>query len=347
MRSAIELAAPIRRRLGLTCETLAPGVRSWCKRQMRDVASISSAEELREQLPKYLAGIGVETYAKYVAWHAALPPEAKRAGFYLLDERERLNRVFIHDHHGRPEETSVAAWDVARAVHYATLGFGAGYLAEHEAWQAIDAAAKMAQAAYRSWAEYAAGFLYGRWFWVGYWDDGMKETGKAIDGLLDGDWQAMPWSFELGELVKEQPAPAVAESLTAIGVRMFVDCPACLSPILVRTLGETIACESCGARSTEAATDAWKHGLGVIGDPDEDEDEEEEDEEEDDDTEGLSTNLDDRIQRVAYRRLETFAQDDVIAAPAWLKAISPRIRYVARGSIALGRPDAYLTLVFA
>ena len=79
-----------------------------------------------KHLPVYLETGTRDEYAKYRRWHAELPPEARTAGFYLLDQTERLKRVFLHDHGGRPEETSVAAWDVTRAVHYAGLGWGAG-----------------------------------------------------------------------------------------------------------------------------------------------------------------------------------------------------------------------------
>jgi len=155
-------------------------------------------------------------------------------------------------------------------------------------------------------------------------------------------------------------------------VRIFVDCPACQLPVLVRELGTAIRCDACGEPSEVAARDGWKHGA-ARDDEDEDDEEEEEDEEEDADPGALSlsTNLDDRIQRAlkaapthaacagcgaaisdAAVRAATGAYrcacgraTPIVAAPAWLREIDARLRYVVGGPLTLGRPDGALYLL--
>jgi hypothetical protein len=349
MKEAILLAAPIRTRLGKPLDALAPGDKKFCREQLAGVASIRDRAELLKQLPQYLEDLSQKAYDGYRRWHAELPPEAKLAGFYLLDQNERLKRVFVHDHAGRPEEVALVGWDVARVVHYATLVVGAGFLAEHEAWAVLAKAARLARAAYRSWSEYAAGVLYGRWFWVGYWEDGMVQTQKAIDTLSAGAWKEAAWEWDLAEIdaaaVGAAPVPtSVDETLIAIAVRMFVDCPACMSPVLVKEVGEELVCESCGTRSKEAERDAWGMGLGTL--PDEDEDDEDEDDEEDEEKleEELSTNLDDRIQRVVYRQNAPIPDGPRLPATEWMKEKQPRVRFVVGGPINL--TGGFLTIVF-
>jgi hypothetical protein len=388
-RWAVALAAPIRRRLGLPLLGLAGGRAPsgrhgdrFCKQQLGDVASIRSRADLLAQLPVYLERGSREEYARYRRWHQQLPPEARSTGFFLLDQTERLKRVFVHDHIDRPEETSVAAWDVGRLVHYVGLGWGAGYLSEAEAWQAIGRAARIALDAYDSWPAYGRGFVYGRWFWAGYWADGMKETAEAIDELLapGGGWHDLPWPVDVGALERVEEAPTLVASTSSWSwraVRIFVDCPACALPILVRELGTDILCDGCGYFSELAARVGWLHAAAPDDEDDDDDEDEYEDDEEDADDEApadpaaltLFTNLDDRIQRAlkatppharcagcgAAIEAEAVRAGDhrcgcgrvtpVVTAPTWLRAIDGRLRYVVGGPLTLGRPDGVLYLL--
>jgi hypothetical protein len=364
---ATALAAPIRARLGLPAAEFSASKR-WARQQLQGLLSVHDRGDLLEQLPVYLDRGTRGEYVDYVAWHAALPPEAQSAGFYLIDQGVRLKRVFVHDHVGRSEETSPAAWDVARIVHYAQLGLAAEHLSAVEAWDVVARAARIATEAYDSWDAYARGFLYGRWFWQGYWEDGMKDSQRAVDALLavGGAWRAIAWRTTADGLALAAEEPAAVEvRRTTRAVRAFVDCPACMVPILIREVSDAVVCEACGERSEIAARDAWGHAAAP---PDEDKDEDEDDEDEDDAAEGLAlhTNLDDRIQRflardvpapvcagcnaaiplaVGTHRCACGRPSAVVAAPAWLRAIDPRLRFVVGGPLALGRPDDVLYLV--
>lgn len=373
-RWAAALAAPIRARLSLPLTRLATAGKTFCKEQLEGVASISDRGDLLAQLPVYLDTGTRDEYARYQRWHRELPPEVRSTGFFLVDQLERLKRVFVHDHIGRPEEVSVAAWDVGRAVHYVALGWGAGYLDESEVWQAVAKAARIAVDAYDSWEAYGRGFRYGRWFWAGYWADGMAETEAAIAQLLGhgGAWHDLPWPGDLAAIEARGAQPSVAKAPTAWAwkaVRMFVDCPGCLTPVLVREVGDAVTCDACGERSEVAAKDAWTHGAAP---DDEDDDDEEDDDAPEPGAVALSTNLDDHIQRAltatpdhaacacgaAITPAHVTAADGahrcacgratpVVAAPAWLRAIDANVRFVVGGPLALGRPDGMLYLLRA
>lgn len=328
-----------------------------------------------EQMPMYVDGIGRSEYAKARKWHESLPKEAESAGFYLLDQTERFKRVFLHDHAGRPEETSVAAWDCARLVHYAGLAYGAGYLAEHEAWNYMLIAARMALSEYSSWEEYARGYVYGRWFWLGYWDDGMKETEKVVKALLEEPtgFRDFPWPSNLSTLEKlaaHIPATTtenVEVALEGVAFRMFVDCPACLHPILVREPSEEVRCDACDNVSKSAALAIWKH---AVEDEEEDDSEEGEDDDDDDDDENgddVYTNLADQIERFLKRpaasapvctacqkqlplqpgvqRCACGRSTSVLAAPDWLRQINPRLRFIIGGPLAVGRPQDFFQVL--
>jgi hypothetical protein len=349
----------------------------WCREQLSGIAGIGSRDELLENLERDLSRGIRAVYQQYLDWHRDLPPEAASVGYYLLDQGERLRRVFVHDHHGRPEETDLAAWDVARAVHYAGLGWAARYVTEAEAWAVIARAARIAAGAYDSWEAFGRGFVYGRWFWVGFWDEQMVATAAAVAALTapGGGWHDLRWRFDVDGLgatgAAEAPVELAPARSTWLAVRMFVDCPACQLPVLVRDAGDALRCDGCGVASEAAHRDAWKHGASP---PDDDEEEEEEEEEDEDDglrrdAVGLCTNLDDRIQRAIRTAVHHAACDrcaapitaeaaragavrcgcgattPVVAAPAWLRAIDPQLRFVVGGPLALGRPDGVLYLL--
>lgn len=73
---------------------------------------------------------------------------------------------------------TIHAWDLARVAHVARLAVTAGLLDERSAWAACLAAARRAQAAFRSWDELAEGVTLGaRWF---------EETKLGPDGVRSG-----------------------------------------------------------------------------------------------------------------------------------------------------------------
>lgn len=87
-------------------------------------------------------------------------------------------------------QRSVAAWDMGRLVLVTRCCFDAGYISDEEAWHYIFGARQLSQKAYRSWEDFASGYVIGRAMWSG---NTMSLTGiiSITQGLL-ADAQS-PW----------------------------------------------------------------------------------------------------------------------------------------------------------
>lgn len=284
------------------------------------------------------------------------------------------------DHRGRDEETTVAAWDTARVVHYAGLALHAGFLAEHEAWGYVARAAALARQRVGSWEEYGRSFLYGRWFWAGSVNADLTEYEKVIADLLADDaspWRTLPWDTELAPLATRTADPGdPGGPLRSLSLRVGLDCPACFSATVLRTVDDR-RCSTCGAEIEASAREAWTTAVGFGDDV-----EEPEGLHRKADTRGprptrdeleVGTNLGDVVIRVSYRggaprcacghAIDDAAVRDaasrgafgcacgrnvpVTPAPALLRACDPRARYVVGGPLRLGEPGGLLTLLFS
>jgi hypothetical protein len=319
-RWAIALAMPIRARLKMN-DSLGGGMNAaLCKDQLRTAGGMRDRPGVLKGLETYLGEGQAAEYQALAAWRAGLPREAGAMGFVVLDNTEHLRRAFVVDHAGRPEEASLVAWDVARAAHYATLAFGAGFLVEHEAWRFLARAANLAQKAYGSWKEYGRGFLYGGWYWAGHFDQAMGDAEKAVEGLIEGPkspWNELAWTTDLTSFEVSDPGDP-GGALSAWMVRACVDCPACLQTVLVRSV-QKVDCDACGepldgkCLDSVLGTALGFRDSGEDDDEDDEESEEEEEEESEDDKEGdddaepaggpeLGTNLDDNVERVVFKR---------------------------------------------
>ncbi|WP_413558691.1 DUF1266 domain-containing protein [Bdellovibrio sp. HCB209] len=87
-------------------------------------------------------------------------------------------------------EPGILAWDAARFVHLARLGFVAGYIDDNEAWAEILKMAPIADGKFDSWMDFAQSFLIGRTFWSGSEDPQMKTICERLLGH-----PASPWNF--------------------------------------------------------------------------------------------------------------------------------------------------------
>lgn len=85
---------------------------------------------------------------------------------------------------------SIAAWDMGRLVLVTRCCFDAGYISDQEAWQYILNARQLSQRAYKSWEEFAAGYVIGRAMW-----SGNTMTLPGIIGITQGLLadQESPW----------------------------------------------------------------------------------------------------------------------------------------------------------
>lgn len=87
------------------------------------------------------------------------------------------------------------AWDLVRAVVVARWAYLCEYINEEEAWQVMQAAAKIAGQLFSSWEEYGLSFILGRGAWQG--DEDLCEGAYEIISLLledeDSPWKEFEW----------------------------------------------------------------------------------------------------------------------------------------------------------
>ena len=114
-----------------------------------------------------------------------------------------IQRFIVATHLGRMKGKALplTAWDFGRYIFLCRQGYNVGWLTEKEAWSRIIPAARLLQASYSSWDEYAADYLLGRYFWAPDETTEMEHI-RYIIGLLEsptGLWSAIPWNGSLGE----------------------------------------------------------------------------------------------------------------------------------------------------
>ena len=96
----------------------------------------------------------------------------------------------------------ITAWDFGRYISLCRAGYNIGWMSDKEAWERILPVARMLQASYGSWDEFAADYLVGRDFW----DPSTVPENEKIRYLImmlerpdGGLWASIPWNESLGE----------------------------------------------------------------------------------------------------------------------------------------------------
>ena len=189
---------------------------------------VHNREELLDTLQGLLQGGHRKAYAETSALLAPLPTEqifelATRGGEWRPSKfgqvpplevpaprngKEMMERLVVIRHldlppivaNGHPT-TPIAAWDYARYINLCDFGYRVKFLTEQEAWDRIEPMARLIQARYHSWAEFAADYIRGREFWslAAMRDDGpeMRKIAEHLQGK-DGLWTSIPWEESLG-----------------------------------------------------------------------------------------------------------------------------------------------------
>ena len=385
-RWAVALAAPLHQQNQFPLDTLGGWPRRGglgdpaARELLRELAQIDGRADALEGLPRRLEeGFGAE-YDRARAWRQALPREFQAMGFHALDPVEYRVRLFALDHVGAPEEANPVALDVARLVTFAGLAYRAAYLAEHEAWAQVARAAAMARGAYTSWEAFGRGLAYARWFSAGYVDPNTQAMETCVAALLSdpsSPWSTLPWDLDLSPLDTLASDPGdPGGPLLALGVRLVVDCPECLAPTLLRTASPAATCQACCARIDGATAHAWATATRLA-------DQVEVDQAQDDEeapvagpmADGLLhlQNLGDNLEDIAYVRAPPTCEcGSVLAdaairaampsgtlrcacgraipialAPAAVRAVDWRARYVVGGPLRVGAPGGLITLLFS
>lgn len=98
---------------------------------------------------------------------------------------------------------SVLAWDYGRASFMARDGLGARYCDTHEAETALLRAGAAARRMYRSWPDFAAGYILGRCLHFddetfGDWYREMLEVHRILSTEPESPWLTVPWEIKEG-----------------------------------------------------------------------------------------------------------------------------------------------------
>jgi hypothetical protein len=95
----------------------------------------------------------------------------------------------------------ITAWDFGRYINLCRWGVDCEWMTEQEAWDRIIPAARLLQASYASWDDYAADYLLGRNFWSPQ-NAADNETIRYRVTLLKlapkGLWATIDWNEPLG-----------------------------------------------------------------------------------------------------------------------------------------------------
>jgi hypothetical protein len=172
------------------------------KRLLRDWWGVTDRATLLDSL-RWVAESGHRTrFAATGARLAAMAP-AERAKLEAQRRQDfRLNQVVgaVELHYSRLGATGILGWDLVRFLALCRWGFGAGYLTEQEAWDAMIPVAGILRHTFTSWRDLAENYMIGRQFWD---PEEHVRTGQwfrnAMDRLLsdpDSPWNRVPWDLD-------------------------------------------------------------------------------------------------------------------------------------------------------
>ncbi|MEV1008867.1 DUF1266 domain-containing protein [Streptomyces sp. NPDC049881] len=99
---------------------------------------------------------------------------------------------------------SVVSWDLGRASCMARWGLGARYSSVAETEAAVLRTGAVARQAYRSWSEFAMGYVLGRCLHFdsegfGDWYTEMREAHRILSTHQESPWLSVPWEQETAD----------------------------------------------------------------------------------------------------------------------------------------------------
>jgi Protein of unknown function (DUF1266) len=169
--------------------------------------SIHSREELLDMLDKLQSGEFGQRQAYWETRRRLV--DAKMENYIRVikedaSESDGGTRAFIvATHLGAVHGATlpITAWDFGRYINLCRWGVDCEWMTEQEAWDRIIPAARLLQASYASWDEYAADYLLGRNFWSPQ-HAADNETIRYRVTLLKlppkGLWATIDWNESLG-----------------------------------------------------------------------------------------------------------------------------------------------------
>lgn len=193
------------------------------KESMASWWDIHSREELLGTLEGLRSGENGQRYAYWNIRRRLL--EGKMENYPRIiyeassDDDGRARAITVATHLGPLHGAAlpITAWDFGRYINLCRWGYVCGWLTEQEAWDRIIPAARLLQASYASWDDYAADYLVGRNFWNPQ-AGAENETVRYIVTLLKlpprGLWATIQWNEPLGagEILRDPLAATLLEN---------------------------------------------------------------------------------------------------------------------------------------
>jgi hypothetical protein len=115
---------------------------------------------------------------------------------WLAKEGHRTSPKYVEPG-DREAPRDLLAWDMARLVMVARHAFMAGYITEEEGWAYVREAAKMAQASFKSWEDYARRYTRGHFRWSGGPDEVFDNAVVFLLKDASSPWRKLDWHTPL------------------------------------------------------------------------------------------------------------------------------------------------------
>jgi uncharacterized protein DUF1266 len=178
------------------------------KLKKRDLMVSAWGLHSREELLTMLDGIqNGESGSRKGFWNVRLKLlEGKMENYIpiISASREDVASAIVAATHLDPlrgHSLPLAAWDFGRYINLCRWGYVCGWLSEQEAWDRIIPAARLLQASYNSWGDFAQDYLLGRNFWnpqTGKDNETIRYTVALLNLPPKGLWSTIPWNEPLG-----------------------------------------------------------------------------------------------------------------------------------------------------
>jgi hypothetical protein len=185
-------------------DTKAHDDESSTKSMLSESWGITSREGLLRMLEDFESGITGHR-ARYWNIRTAIlryQPEHYADVFDELKDAASVHIVLLHIDRPLGHGLPITAWDFGRYINLCRSGFNVGWLSLDEAWDRIIPAARLLQASYNSWDDFASDYVIGR----NFWNAGSIPENEMIRALIKGLerpngglWASIPWDESLGD----------------------------------------------------------------------------------------------------------------------------------------------------
>jgi hypothetical protein len=209
----IALGALYSEQKGAYLNSLRTGIeKSYIRKLLSEAWDADDRDEAVETL-RYLQTKGYRFYFPAVAKSLGLPEEEQKTiiieSFDNDDDRQQAYSLLCSLTEALPElkeagiiaadgdvaKYGAAGWDCGRLVFLSRLCRDVGYIADDEAWKAIDTAAEFSKKLFSSWRDYANSYIIGRAMWggAGAYNGTIIDIAAYLLAEPKSPWTQLPW----------------------------------------------------------------------------------------------------------------------------------------------------------